>query len=43
MNLPIVYTVPAFSLVYTRDEIPGIFVSLKNERESVGKTALNQG
>jgi len=25
MNLPVVYTVPAFSLVYTRDESPRNF------------------
>lgn len=45
MDLRTVHTVPAFSLVYTRKEIPWNFRILriheKNERESV-ETALNR-
>ncbi len=37
MDLRAVYTLPAFSLAYTRNEIPRNFVSMKNERESVEK------
>jgi hypothetical protein len=40
MDLLVVYTVPAFSLVYIRDEIPRDLRILRipeNERESVEK------